>query len=65
MMSLRHFQVDWDLVIIDEAHKCSARTQGDLRAQGATVGRRTVAVSERFWPDGYATSGNVDQFHNF
>ena len=28
-------QVDWDLVIIDEAHKCSARTQGeDLRRTG-------------------------------
>ena len=28
-------QVDWDLVIVDEAHKCSARTQGDdLRRTG-------------------------------
>lgn len=28
-------QVDWDLMIVDEAHKCSARTQeDDLRRTG-------------------------------
>ncbi|OKH17699.1 hypothetical protein NIES208_08580 (plasmid) [[Limnothrix rosea] IAM M-220] len=61
-------QVDWDLVIIDESHKCSARTQGDdLRRTGRY--KLAEALSENTERILLLTAtphqGNVDQFHNF
>ena len=61
-------QVDWDLVIIDEAHKCSARTQGDdLRRTGRY--KLAEALSQHTERILLLTAtphqGNVDQFHNF
>ena len=61
-------QVDWDLVIIDESHKCSARTQGDdLRRTGRY--KLAEALSQQTERILLLTAtphqGNVDQFHNF
>ena len=61
-------QVDWDLVIIDEAHKCSARTQGeDLRRTGRyKLAENLSKISERILLlTATPHQGNVDQFHNF
>lgn len=61
-------QVDWDLVIIDEAHKCSARTQGDdLRRTGRyKLAEELSRISERIsLLTATPHQGNVDQFHNF
>lgn len=61
-------QVDWDLVIIDEAHKCSARTQGDdLRRTGRyKVAEALSQHTERILLlTATPHQGNVDQFHNF
>ena len=62
------FQVDWDLVIIDEAHKCSARTQGDdLRRTGRyKLAEELSRISERILLlTATPHQGDVDQFHNF
>lgn len=62
------FQVDWDLVIIDEAHKCSARTQGDdLRRTGRyKLVEELSRISERILLlTATPHQGDVDQFHNF
>ncbi|GAA6616387.1 DEAD/DEAH box helicase [Scytonema sp. NUACC26] len=42
-------QVEWDLVIIDEAHKCSARTQGDdlRRTRRYKLAEELSRISER------------------
>ncbi|MDF5720611.1 MAG: helicase-related protein [Rhizonema sp. PD37] len=61
-------QVDWDLVIIDEAHKCSARTQGDdLRRTGRyKLAEELSRISERILLlTATPHQGNADQFHNF
>ena len=61
-------QVDWDLVIIDEAHKCSARTQGDdLRRTGRYKAAEALSQhTERILLlTATPHQGNVDQFHNF
>ena len=61
-------QVDWDLVIIDEAHKCSARTQGDeLRRTGRyKLVEELSQVSERILLlTATPHQGNVDHFYNF
>ncbi|MFB2837815.1 helicase-related protein [Floridanema evergladense] len=61
-------QVDWDLVIIDEAHKCSARTQGDeLRRTGRyKLAEELSRISERILLlTATPHQGDVDQFHNF
>ena len=61
-------QVDWDLVIIDEAHKCSARTQGeDLRRTGRyKLAEELSRISERIvLLTATPHQGNEDQFHNF
>lgn len=61
-------QVDWDLVIIDEAHKCSARTQGDdLRRTGRyKLAEDLSRISERIvLLTATPHQGDVDQFHNF
>lgn len=61
-------QVDWDLVIVDEAHKCSARTQGDeLRRTGRyKLVEELSRISERILLlTATPHQGNVDQFHNF
>ena len=61
-------QVDWDLVIIDEAHKCSARTQGDdLRRTGRyKLAEELSRISERILLlTATPHQGNLDQFHNF
>lgn len=56
------------MVIIDEAHKCSARTQGDdLRRTGRyKLAEELSRISERFLLlTATPHQGNVDQFHNF
>jgi superfamily II DNA or RNA helicase len=61
-------QVEWDLVIVDEAHKCSARTQGDdLRRTGRyKLVEELSRISERILLlTATPHQGNVDQFHNF
>ncbi|MBD1803872.1 DUF3883 domain-containing protein [Microcoleus sp. FACHB-SPT15] len=61
-------QVDWDLVIIDEAHKCSARTHGDdLRRTGRyKLAEELSRNSERILLlTATPHQGDVDQFHNF
>lgn len=61
-------QVDWDLVIIDEAHKCSARSQGDeLRRTGRyRLAEELSIISERLLLlTATPHQGDVDQFHNF
>lgn len=61
-------QVDWDLVIVDEAHKCSARTQGDdLRRTGRyeLVEALSKNCERILLLTATPHQGNVDQFHNF
>ncbi|BDA70994.1 helicase-like [Calothrix sp. PCC 7716] len=61
-------QVDWDLVIIDEAHKCSARTQGDdLRRTGRyRLAEELSQITERILLlTATPHQGDVKQFHNF
>lgn len=61
-------QVEWDLVIIDEAHKCSARTQGEeLRRTGRyRLAEELSQITERILLlTATPHQGNVDQFHNF
>jgi SNF2 family DNA or RNA helicase len=61
-------QVDWDLVIIDEAHKCSARTQGDeLRRTGRyKLAEELSQTCERILLlTATPHQGDVEQFHNF
>ncbi len=61
-------QVEWDLVIIDEAHKCSARTQGDeLRRTGRyKLAEELSQITERILLlTATPHQGNKDQFHNF
>ncbi|CAD5985331.1 helicase-related protein [Planktothrix agardhii] len=61
-------QVDWDLVIIDEAHKCSARTQGEeLRRTGRyKLAEELSKITERIiLLTATPHQGDVNQFHNF
>jgi len=61
-------QVDWDLVIVDEAHKCSARTQGDdLRRTGRykLVEELSKNCERILLLTATPHQGDVDQFHNF
>jgi len=61
-------QVDWDLVIVDEAHKCSARSLGDeLRKTGRykLVESLSVVTERILLLTATPHQGNTDQFHNF
>lgn len=61
-------QVDWDLVIVDEAHKCSARTQGDdLRRTGRyeLVEALSRNCERILLLTATPHQRDVDQFHNF
>ena len=58
-------QVDWDLVIIDEAHKCSARKLKDP-SRRYKLARELSRVSERILLlTATPHQGNAEQFHNF
>lgn len=61
-------QVPWDLVIIDEAHKCSARTQGEKvsKTRRYQLAERLSAITERILLlTATPHSGNPDQFAHF
>ena len=61
-------QADWDLVVIDEAHKCSARTQGDGLRQTArySLAQQLSAIAERLLLlTATPHQGDADQFYNF
>jgi len=61
-------QVEWDLVIVDEAHKCSARSLGDeLRKTGRykLVEDLSVVTERILLLTATPHQGNTDQFHNF
>jgi SNF2 family DNA or RNA helicase len=61
-------QVGWDLVIVDEAHKCSARTQGDdLRRTGRyeLVEALSRNCEHILLLTATPHQGDVNQFHNF
>ncbi|MEO9028042.1 MAG: helicase-related protein [Ktedonobacteraceae bacterium] len=61
-------QVPWDLVIIDEAHKCSARTQGEKvsKTRRYQMAERISASTERLLLlTATPHSGNPDQFAHF
>lgn len=58
-------QVDWDLVIIDEAHKCSARKLDDPSGR-YKLARELSRISERILLlTATPHQGNAEQFHNF
>lgn len=58
-------QVDWDLVIIDEAHKCSARKLKDP-SRRYRLARELSRISERILLlTATPHQGNAEQFHNF
>ena len=58
-------QVDWDLVIIDEAHKCSARKLEDP-SRRYKLARELSRISERILLlTATPHQGNTEQFHNF
>ena len=58
-------QVDWDLVIIDEAHKCSARKLKDP-SRRYKLARELSRISERILLlTATPHQGNAEQFHNF
>lgn len=61
-------QVPWDLVIIDEAHKCAARTQGEKvsKTRRYQLAERLSAITERILLlTATPHSGNPDQFAHF
>ena len=58
-------QVDWDLVIIDEAHKCSARKLDDPSSR-YKLARELSGITERILMlTATPHQGNKEQFHNF
>jgi superfamily II DNA or RNA helicase len=58
-------QVDWDLVIIDEAHKCSARKL-DAPSGRYKLVRELSGITERILLlTATPHQGNKEQFHNF
>lgn len=61
-------RVQWDLVIIDEAHKCSARTYGDKinKTRRYMLAERLSATTDRLLLlTATPHQGNADQFENF
>jgi len=61
-------QIPWDLVIIDEAHKCSAHTQGEkvAKTRRYQLAERLSASAERILLlSATPHSGNPDQFAHF
>lgn len=61
-------QVPWDLVIIDEAHKCSARTQGEkiVKTKRYQLAERLSASAERILLlTATPHSGDPSQFAHF
>lgn len=62
------FRADWDLVIIDEAHKCSAATYGDevKKTQRYVLGEELARRSERLLLlTATPHSGDQDRFTHF
>lgn len=58
-------QIDWDLVIIDEAHKCSARKLKDP-SRRYKLARELSRISERILLlTATPHQGNAEQFNNF
>jgi superfamily II DNA or RNA helicase len=61
-------EAPWDLVVIDEAHKCSARTDGDKvsRTKRYELAERLSRVAERvLLMTATPHQGNADQFAHF
>jgi superfamily II DNA or RNA helicase len=64
----RLLEADWDMVIIDEAHKCSARTDGDkvTKTQRYQLAERLSRKAERLLLlTATPHQGNADQFEHF
>ena len=64
----RLLEADWDLVVIDEAHKCSARTDGDKvsKTQRYQLAERLSRKTERLLLlTATPHQGNADQFEHF
>lgn len=64
----RLLEAPWDLVVIDEAHKCSARTDGDkvTRTRRYELAERLAAKVERvLLLTATPHQGNEDQFEHF
>jgi superfamily II DNA or RNA helicase len=64
----RVLEVPWDLVVIDEAHKCSARTDGDKvsKTQRYQLAERLSRKAERLLLlTATPHQGNADQFEHF
>jgi superfamily II DNA or RNA helicase len=61
-------QIPWDIVIIDEAHKCAARTQGEkiAKTRRYQLAERLSASAERILLlTATPHSGDADQFAHF
>ena len=61
-------QIPWDIVIIDEAHKCAARSQGEkvVKTRRYHLAERLSASAERvLLLTATPHSGNADQFAHF
>lgn len=64
----RLLEAHWDLVVIDEAHKCSARTDGDKvsKTQRYQLAERLSRKAERLLMlTATPHQGNADQFNHF
>ncbi len=64
----RLLETDWDMVVIDEAHKCSARTDGDKvsKTQRYQLAERLSRKTERLLLlTATPHQGNADQFEHF
>lgn len=64
----RLLEASWDLVVIDEAHKCSARTDGDKvsKTQRYLLAERLSRKAERLLLlTATPHQGNADQFSHF
>jgi superfamily II DNA or RNA helicase len=64
----RLLEAEWDMVVIDEAHKCSARTDGDKvsKTQRYQLAERLSRRTERLLLlTATPHQGNADQFEHF
>ena len=64
----RLLEANWDLVVIDEAHKCSARTDGDKvsKTQRYQLAERLSRKADRLvLLTATPHQGNKDQFEHF
>jgi superfamily II DNA or RNA helicase len=64
----RLLEAEWDMVVIDEAHKCSARTDGDKvsKTQRYQLAERLARKTERLLLlTATPHQGNADQFTHF